>query len=42
LFLLSFRFHPLKESRFDERRGKSPLEVSGVLLPKYYNFLSFL
>jgi len=42
LFLLSFRFHPLKESRFDERRGKSPLEVSGVFLPKYYNFLSFL
>ncbi|OGK47169.1 hypothetical protein A3B46_02080 [Candidatus Roizmanbacteria bacterium RIFCSPLOWO2_01_FULL_39_19] len=42
LFLLAFRFHPLKESRFDDRRGNSPLEVAGVLLPKYYNFLKFL
>lgn len=42
LFLLEFRFHPLKESRFDDRRGKSPLEVTGVLLPKYYNFLTLL
>lgn len=42
LFLLAFRFHPLKESRFDDRRGISPLEVAGVVLPKFYNFLTFL
>jgi hypothetical protein len=42
LFLLEFRFHPLKESRFKERNGNSPLQVTGVLLPKFYNFLSFL
>ena len=42
LFLLDFRFHPLKESRFKERRGWSPLQCGGVTLPKVYNFLSFL
>lgn len=42
LFLLEFRFHALKESRFKDRRGKSPLEVAGVFLPKYYNFLEYL
>lgn len=42
LFLLEFRFHPLKESSFKERNGNSPLEIAGVLLPKFYNFLTFL
>jgi hypothetical protein len=42
LFLLEFRFHPLKESRFKERQGNSPLEITGVFLPKYYNFIRFL
>lgn len=42
LFLLEFRFHRLKESRFKDRRGCSPLELGGVVLPKYYNFLTFL
>ena len=42
LFLLEFRFHRLKESRFKDRRGRSPLELGGVDLPKYYNFLTFL
>jgi len=42
LFLLEFRFHTLKESRFKERRSKSPLELGGVNLPKYYNFLTLL
>ena len=42
LFLLEFRFHPLKESRFKERQGNSPLEITGVYLPKFYNFLTFL
>ncbi len=42
LFLLDYRFHSLKESRFKERRGLSPLQVAGVNLPKYYNFLTLL
>lgn len=42
LFLIEFRFHTLKESSFKDRNGKSPLEVAGVNLPKFYNFLSFL
>jgi len=42
LFLLEYRFHPLKESRFKDRRGKSPLQVAGVILVPYYNFLTYL
>jgi len=42
LFLTEFRFHTLKESSFKDRIGKSPLEIAGVNLPKFYNFLSFL
>ena len=42
LFLLEFRFRPLKESRFTERRNQSPLQLGDVYLPKYYNFLTFL
>ena len=42
LFILDYRFHPLRESRLKERRGLTPLECTGVTLPRYYNFLSFL
>jgi len=42
LFLLEFRFHPLKESALKERRGKTPLELGEVYLGKYWNFISFL
>ena len=42
LFLLEFRFHPLKESRFKERNGNSPLQIADVYLPPFYNFLRFL
>lgn len=42
LFILNYRFHPLKESRFKERRGVSPLEVTGVAFPTYFNFLTLL
>ncbi len=42
LFLLEFRFRPLKESRFKERRNQSPLELGEVYMTKYYNFISFL
>jgi len=42
LFLLEYRFRPLKESRFKDRNGNSPLEVAHVLLPKYYNYIYLL
>lgn len=42
LFLLEFRFRPLKESRFKDRRGQAPLQLGDVYLPKYYNFITFL
>lgn len=42
LFLLDFRFHVLKESRFKKRRGLCPLQCAEVELPKIYNFLTFL
>jgi hypothetical protein len=42
LFLLNYRFHPLKESRFKERRNLCPLQVAEVDLPEFNNFLSFL
>lgn len=42
LFILNYRFHPLRESRFKERRGLNPLQVAGVELPQFTNFLSFL
>ena len=42
LFLLDYRFHPLKESRFKKRRGLSPLQCAQVPLPEMNNFLTFL
>lgn len=42
LFLLEYRFRPLKESRFKDRNGNSPLQIARVLLPKTYNFLTLL
>lgn len=42
LFLLNYRFHPLRESRFKERRSLSPLQVAGVDLPNFTNYLSLL
>ena len=42
LFLTEFRFHPLKESRFTERNGNSPLQIADAYLPPFYNFLTFL
>lgn len=42
LFLLEFRFRPLKESRFEDRRDMTPLELGNVYLPKYYNFITYL
>lgn len=42
LFLLEFRFRPLRESSFKHRRGQTPLQLGDVYLPKYYNFIRFL
>jgi hypothetical protein len=42
LFLLEFRFRPLKESKFKLRRGNSPLQLGDVYLPEFYNFLTYL
>lgn len=42
LFLLEFRFRPLKESRFKDRRGQTPLQLGDVFTPQYYNFITFL
>lgn len=42
LFLLDFRFHNLKESRFAYRRDRSPIELGGVYLPPFFNFLTLL
>ena len=42
LVLLDYRFHELVESRSSKRRNKTPLELVGVSLPKYYNFIKYL
>lgn len=42
LLLLDWRFHVLKESAFENRRGKMPLELAGVKLPEIYNWLTFV
>lgn len=42
LFILDYRFHTLKESRFEERRGLTPLQCGGANIPEYYNFLTLL
>lgn len=42
LVLLDYRFHEFIESRFVKRRGQTPLELTGVSLPQYYNFIKLL
>ena len=42
LLLLDWRFHELKESAFDDRKGKMPLELAGVDLPEIFNWLTFV
>jgi hypothetical protein len=42
LILTDWRFHILRESSFKERRGKSPLQLAGVDLPKVHNWMTFL
>ena len=42
LLILGWRFHPLKESVFDNRKDKMPLELAGVELPEIFNWLTFV
>jgi hypothetical protein len=42
LILTDWRFHILRESSFEERRGKSPLQLAGCDLPKIHNWMTFL
>jgi uncharacterized protein YeeX (DUF496 family) len=42
LIILDWRFHPLKESRFQARNNFSPLQLAGVKLPKIYNWLMYV
>lgn len=42
LLLLDWRFHQLKESAFNSRKNKMPLELAGVKLPVVYNWLTFV
>ena len=42
LVLLDYRFHELIESRSPERRSKTPFQLAGISLPKYYNFIKYL
>ncbi len=41
LLMLDWRFHPLKESKFKDRRNKSPLQLASVDLPKIHNWLTY-
>jgi len=42
LVLLDYRFHEFIESRFVKRRAHTPLELTGISLPKYFNFIKLL
>lgn len=42
LILLDYRFHELIESESKRRNGRTPLELSGIILPEYYNFIKLL
>lgn len=42
LLILDWRFHELKESAFQNRRGKMPLELAEIKLPEIYNWLTYV
>lgn len=42
LIIVDYRLHRLKESRFKDRNGKSPLELAGCNIPKFYNSIDFI
>lgn len=41
LLLLDWRFHPLNESTFRVRRGKSPLQLASCDLPRIHNWMKY-
>lgn len=42
LILLDYRFHQFVGSEKKRRQGVTPLELAGVILPEYYNFIKLL
>lgn len=42
LILLDYRFHEFIGSENKRRNSKTPLELTGVILPEYYNFIKLL
>jgi hypothetical protein len=42
LILLDYRFHTIRSSKFANRNGKSPLQLSGVNLPKHFNWIKLV
>ena len=42
LILLDYRFHEFVGSDNKRRNGKTPLELTGIILPEYYNFIKLL
>jgi len=42
LILLDWRFHPLVESEFKERRGKSPLQLADCQMKPYQNWIKYV
>lgn len=42
LILMDYRFHKIHSSKFPNRNGKSPLELSRVPLPKHFNWLTLV
>jgi len=42
LILLDYRFHEFVGSDNKRRNGKSPFELTGIILPEYYNFIKLL
>lgn len=42
LILLDYRFHEFIASENKRRNGRTPLELTGIILPEYYNFIKLL
>ncbi|MCK5510265.1 hypothetical protein KAI65_01820 [Candidatus Parcubacteria bacterium] len=42
LILTDWRFHYLKESQFEDRKNKSPLELASCKLPKIHNWIKYI
>lgn len=40
--LLDYRFHKIHSSKFPDRNNNSPLELAGVKLPKYHNWITLV